>query len=444
VLVALAAGCAARAVPPPLPAALRYPDFVFPAVPAALRQAPGAERIDAGWRYLQNDLLRNAEREFAAAIRRSPSLYPARAGEGYVALARDDHDTALDAFDAALRDAPGYAPALVGRGQALLELERGAEALAAFERALAADPSLTALRQRIDVLRFRSLQDLIAAARSAAAAGRLDDARDAYDRALAASPESAFLHRELGAVERRRGSADAALAHFRRAVELDPLDAASLADIGALLEERGDFEGAAAAYRRAAMIEPNAELTQRIAAAASRAREARLPAEYHVIPESQALTRGELAALIGIRFDDLLRRAPSREVVITDTRDHWAGRWIAEVARAAVMDPFENHTFQPAARINRGELAAAVSRILTLLAANDAALRKRIAERPRIADMAASHLSYPAAAAAVAAGVMPLYEGARFQVARAVSGQEAIDALERLRALPQSGGASAP
>ena len=50
-------------------------------------------------------------------------------------------------------------------------------ALAAFERALIVDPSLTDLNRRVEVLRFRNVQDVIDAAQTAAKAGRLDDAR---------------------------------------------------------------------------------------------------------------------------------------------------------------------------------------------------------------------------------------------------------------------------
>jgi hypothetical protein len=70
-----------------------------------------------------------------------------------------------------------------------------------------------------------------------------------------------------------------------------------------------------------------------------------------------------------------------------------------------------------------------------LLAQRDAALRKRIAARPKIADMTTAHLSYPAVAVAVASGVLPLLPGDRFQVNRAVTGAEASEAIERLRAL---------
>ena len=435
-LVAIAiAGCATRTAAPPLPAVLEYPEFAYPTVPPALRQLPGADRVDRGWRYLQNDDLRNAEREFSAAAERSPELYPARAGAGYVALARGEHERALADFDAALRSSGAYAPALVGRGQALLELMRSSEALAAFEAAVAADPSLTTLSRRIDVLRFRTVQETIEAARTAAAAGRLDEARVAYERAIKASPESAFLHRELGTVEQKRGNPEAALARFRRAVELDPSDAASLADIGALLDARGDFEGALDALRRAAAIDPSPALTARIEEVTTRARDARLPPEFQAIASADAITRGDLAALIAVRFEDLLRRAPAQDVVITDTAGHWAAQWILPVARARVVDAFENHMFQPGTRVRRGDLASAVSRLVTLAAAGNPALRERIAQRPKIADMNPGHLSYPAVAVAVASGVMPLLDGGRFDVSRLVSGAEAIETLNRLRAL---------
>ena len=437
VLVAVVAGCARRTPPPVLPTALKHPDFMYPVVPQALERAPGVEYIRPGWAYLQNDDFRNATREFDAAIERNPGLYPAHAGQGYVGLAQGEYDRALSAFSAALSGEPAYVPALVGRGQTLLALKRDDEALRMFEAALAANPALPDVQRSVDVLRFRNVQQTIGTARSAAAAGRMDEARQAYERAIAISPESAFLHRELAVVERRQGNADAALRHFRRATELDPSDAASFHETGDLLAARQDFAGAAAAYRAARGIDPTPELDAKLAELAEREREARLPAEFRAIVQAPQVTRGDLAALIGVRLEPVLASAPARQVVVTDTGGHWAAQWITEVARAGVIEPFENHTFQPRAVVRRGDLAAAVNRVVTLLAPRDPALRTRIAERPRIADMAEQHLSYPAVAVAVASGVMPLLDGGRFQVNRVVTGAEAGEVVERLRALVQ-------
>jgi hypothetical protein len=101
------------------------------------------------------------------------------------------------------------------------------------------------------------------------------------------------------------------------------------------------------------------------------------------------------------------------------------------------MDPFPNHTFQPGGRLTRGDLAAAVSVLVRLLAADRRPDLRIVmqAAQPQIADMPQGHLSYPAASIAINAGVMPLLDGNRFQIARLVSGSEAVEVVARLRAL---------
>lgn len=435
VLTTLAAACATRPTLPPTPTTLQYPEFMYPVVPRELAAAGQATRIDIGWRYLQSGDLASAEREFASALAQTPGLYPARAASGYIAFARKAYEQALAAFDAALKVGPTYLPALVGRGQALLALERDDAALEAFEAALAIDGSLADLRQRVTVLRFRRLEAVIEIARAAAVTGRLDEADQAYARALAASPDSAFLHRERAQVARRRGNVATALEYFRRAAELEPTDVVSLLQIGELLEAQGDLPGAEAAYRRAAAVEPSAEIDRRLAIFAARAREAALPAEFRAIDSATQITRGDLAALIGVRLEEPLRAAPTQEVVMTDVMGHWAAAWITQVARAGVIEPFANHTFQPRAVVSRADLARAISRLIGLLAVSRPALRRHLTERPRIADMPPAHLSYPAAAVAVASGVMRLADGDRFEPARTSSGAEAAESLGRVRAL---------
>ena len=113
----------------------------------------------------------------------------------------------------------------------------------------------------------------------------------------------------------------------------------------------------------------------------------------------------------------MLRLAPAQEVVVTDIAGHWAAQWIAAVARSGVIEPFANHTFQPASPVTRADLAGAVSRVVTLAASRQPELRSLLTARPAIADMSAGHLSYPAVSVAVASGVMPLSSGGRFEVA---------------------------
>src|SRR5262249_19631494 len=107
---ALVVGCAMKSAPA-LPEVPKYPDFVYPrTVPASAEQAAA---VDRGWRFLQNDDLKNAEREFDAVLKTNPGFPPARTGEGYVDAARKDNMAAVQAFDTALNESPAYVPALV-------------------------------------------------------------------------------------------------------------------------------------------------------------------------------------------------------------------------------------------------------------------------------------------------------------------------------------------
>ena len=60
-----------------------------------------------------------------------------------------------------------------------------------------------------------------------------------------------------------------------------------------------------------------------------------MPAEYRAIEPSPTVTRAQLAALLGVRLEDLLRRArAANTAVMTDVRGNWAGPWILAVTRA--------------------------------------------------------------------------------------------------------------
>lgn len=433
-LVALACvGCAAKAALPLAPSTPAYPDFLYPAATPASPDETAA--VDRGWRFLQANALDRAEQEFASLVQRRPESPAARTGQGYVALARGDDPVALARFDSALDRVVAYGPALVGRGEALLRLGREEDALRALERAVAVDRSLESLQTRIDLLRFRTLQNLITRARQARSEGRLDAAIAAYRQALTASPDSPDLYRELAASERALGDADRALADFTRASQLDDTDAVSRAQAGELLETRGDFAGAEAAYRSAAALQPGAGLDARADAMVTRAREARLPDEFRAIGSTASIRRADLAALIGIRLAATLQTARRVPVVATDIRGHWAAQWITDVAATGVMPPFADHTFKPGAALRRVEMAEAMRALLGVIAERRSDLQSRLTSRPAIADVAPSHLSYQAIAAVVSTGVMPLLASGRFEAERTVSGADAAAAVDRLRAL---------
>ncbi len=433
----LAAACGGKLPPPAVPSAARYPDFIFPALQSAdARQAPLLKQHDEAWRWLQAGDLGAAERTLQEVLKKSPAFYPSDTALAYVDLARSNYSRAVDRFGKVLQDHGDYVPALVGRGQALLADGKESEALAAFEAALKADPALAEVGQRVEVLRARQAQQNVTAARSAAQAGRLDEAIRAYEQAIAASPDSAFLFRDLADAESKQGKIDVALDHYKKAIQLDSSDVQSRIRIAEVLEARDDIPGATAMYNEANSLEPSAEITRRIAALDARAAYLRLPAEYRAIPDSTSISRGELAALIGLRLEGLLGSVPPQPVVITDTRDHWAASWINATVAAGVMDVYDNHTFEPRNTIRRSDLAQAVSRLLKIVALRRPQLLKDWQSRQqKMSDVGVSNLNFADASLSVAAGILPLAPAGAFQLARLVSGAEAVDAVTRLERL---------
>jgi tetratricopeptide (TPR) repeat protein len=433
------AGCASTPrTPPAAPGAPKFPDYPRLEIPANLRVSQDIlTRHETAWQQLQAGDLRNANRSFTDVLKRSDTFYPAETGLGFLALAGRDFKQAAARFASVVAKNDRYLPAWLGMADAQVGLGHDGEAIAAMERVLELDPKREALRSRLELLRFKEVQTLIANGQRARQGGRFDEASRLLERALTLSPSSAVILRELGAVETAQGSLDAAEAHIRRAIEIDRNDGESQAALGALLEARGQYREASAAYGRAAAIEPRSGWRERSTALREKANNSEIPAEFRDLGSAATVSRAQVAALIGTRLNEMIERAPRRvTAVATDVRDHWAAPWILPVTQAGVMEILPNHTFQPAATVRRADLARVVSRLLALVASErQLDLARWRAARPRFPDMPATNLSYNAAALAVSSGAMDTPDGDRFLPTRPVTGTELVAAIDRIEQL---------
>lgn len=425
-------GCAARV---PIVTTEAYPDFVFPAVPPALAAGDVEGRQHDAWTFLQAGQVEQAERRFAELISRDAAFYPAAAGLGWVDVARGSFGNAVDHFDEVLGRAADYVPALVGRGDALLAGEDVSAALESFEAAFAMNTGLARVERLVGELRFRVMSKRYADARAAVEAGRLDDAEAAYADMIAVSPDSASLYLELAEIKQRQGDLRDALVRTRRARSLDPNDAEAVLMEAGLLEGLGDLEAAEHVYELAETVNPTDESAEGLMRVRRALQLARLPSEYRGIPAAASTTRGDLAALIGVRLEELLGDAAfgMATPILTDTRDHWASRWIVETVRAGVMEVGAGNRFEPERAVRRGDLADVVAVVLDLIGDFDPdAARRWRAARVRFSDMSPGHLNYDSATMAVAAGVMRTFGNQRFDPTGPVSGSDAVGAVEQL------------
>jgi tetratricopeptide (TPR) repeat protein len=394
----------------------------MPEIPPSLRVTGDLrERHGVAWQRLQAGDLGGANRDFSTILKRAPWFYPAEAGLGFVQLANRQFKSAASRFAAALALNGRYVPAWIGQADAQIGLNDEQQAIAAMERVLVIDPKRDAIRSRLELVRFKQLQELIEAGRRARAAGRLEAARDAFERALTLSPAGSSILRELALVESKAGRIEAAEVYARKAVQADPADVDAYAVLAAVLESREQYREAAAALSRAAALRERADL-------------AALPTEFGNLAGAATITRAHVVAFVGIKLRSLIDAAPHRATAVaTDVRTHWALPWIVPVIRAGVMDLFANHTFQPSARVRRNDLAQVVGRLLPLASARRPAdLTAWRAARPKFADVPSTNVFYRSVAVAVASGAMTADVDGRFLPAAPATGADLTAAVARI------------
>ena len=413
-----------------------YPEYLFPPVPADYAGSDVARGHGDAWTYLQAGDIATAQTRYTELLEEDPEFYPATVALGWIGIAQDEHDVAAELFSEVTVAEPGYVSALVGHGEAMLALERPNSALESFERALATEPRLSNLVRVVAELRFTVVSAQVTVARRAAEAGQFNEAIDAYQQVIAASPESGFLHVEVGRVERRRGDLSAALEHAHQAERLDPQDPEGFILEGEIHEANGDLESALSAYQRANSIVRTDEVTRNINRMRDRIFAAGLPTEVDEIQSKASVTRGDLAVLIALRFDDILAVSGGQAVIITDTRNHWGHQWIQVVADAKIMDVDAAYRFNPSGLVRRSELSEVIISTLDLSESQGVGnvLLGEVGMRS-FSDMSSTHLSYESARRAVAIDVLDVLENDEFQPSVLVTGAGAVEAVDRLAEL---------
>jgi tetratricopeptide (TPR) repeat protein len=90
----------------------------------------------------------------------------------------------------------------------------------------------------------------------ALAEGRLGEAIEAFQEAVARNPDERLAHYNLGQALLQAGQLDEAIQHLERAIEIDPDFRDAYFNLGAALSEKGSFEAAATYFQRAHEIDP--------------------------------------------------------------------------------------------------------------------------------------------------------------------------------------------
>ncbi|MBI4866153.1 MAG: tetratricopeptide repeat protein [Candidatus Wallbacteria bacterium] len=87
--------------------------------------------------------------------------------------------------------------------------------------------------------------------------GRIDEAIDAYTKAIGIEDKVASTHNNLGHAYERKGNDDAAIKEYQRAIQLDPKYPLAYNNLGTVYERKGRSVEAMALYRKAIELKPD-------------------------------------------------------------------------------------------------------------------------------------------------------------------------------------------
>ncbi len=201
--------------------------------------------------HLRNSDYASARSIWQDTVDKRPGSARALTNLGVELLVAGDARRALELHDAAIAASPRYAVAHHNRGNALLALQSSEQALASFERALELEPD--------------GVESLVGAGEALVRLARNDEAAQRFERALARAPALFGAHRRMAGIRAGQGRIDNALQHLQAALAIDGSDPVLWVLSGSLHAERGRFDLARAHFEQALRADPaNVEARARL------------------------------------------------------------------------------------------------------------------------------------------------------------------------------------
>ncbi len=430
--IALAAVCACTSWQP------TRPTFHVDRIPPASVTVLTLEQriiLEEAWERVRQGDARGAERLFLRLGANNPFY---EAGMGYVSLLRAQGEAAEDFFRESLRKHPEMALSRIGLAQIYQQSGRLEDAFNEFQEVLKVDPDNSWARTELETIREQETDRLLREGTAFWEQGQAESSKKAFNQALHFSPKSLEAHLNLGRIYLAENQIENALVHFEAAASLDPGNRDILTAYAQALEKAGQPGRSLEVYEKLLELSPgNKDYLARVEELKNRLGIFELPSQFDLIPASAAVTREDVAALIGVKLKDDLKDPGTRPPVLIDIATSWASRFILKVASLGLMEVYPNHTFEPKRIMSRAEMARTVMNLVRYFsqAGRRTFIRQFPPEMIRISDLSTDNASFEVITEVVSLQLMDLDADKAFRPDQPVSGREAVRIIELIRAL---------
>jgi Tfp pilus assembly protein PilF len=358
-------------------------------------------------------------------------------GLGYVAYLLGNPQTAEQYFKASLSYYPDVDLAHFGLAHIYQGSNKVDSAFSEYREILNNDPDNPWAKPRYEDIKERKTGEALADANVFLSAGDTKNSKKSFLRALYYSPESTEAHLALGKIYRDEDNFQNALLHLKAASTKEPKNTEIRKEYADTLFQAGELKNSLGVYED--LLEQNPEdqeIRDRLETIKNRLGIFELPSQYNAIQSSESVTKEDVAALLSVKFKDILDKPSGKPPIIIDISTSWASRFILQTASLAILDVYPNHTFQPKKVITRAEMAETLFRLIEHLKRKGYSFIQQIPpNRIQISDVSPSNYYYRPIILLVSYDIMTLSQDRAFNPDKAVSGREATRLLDLILAL---------
>jgi tetratricopeptide (TPR) repeat protein len=424
--------CATVAPPPPS-------TYIESPTPSYSAELSLDERlaVEEAWTYLREDKSAKAEK---VLLKLGPTNSFYSAGMGYAALLAGNLQAAEQHFLRSVRDYPDLPLGHQGLGQVYKKTGLLESAYNEYLEVLKRDPENSWARKESEAIGRMKTEALTAEAKNFAALGNLTKSKEAYLRALEYSPRLQEAHLALARIYIKEKNYQNALFHLKTANANESKNKDILQDYADALYQAGQMSKSLDAYARLLELDPqNKAAKDHADDIKNHLGVAELPSQYANIASLGAVAKEDVAALISVKFKDILDEAQPKPPVIVDITMSWAFQHIIRVATYEIMDVYSNRTFQPRKTMTRAEMAETLVHLVAFLNKRGYQVVEQIPlDRIKIADVPQENFNYQPIAQVISWQIMDLAPDRTFKPELGVPGPEAIRILDLLLSLIKS------
>lgn len=386
-------------------------------------------QTEEAWRSIREGRGEKAIKLFEKLSADNP-MYHVGLGYSYYLLGQTQ--VALEHFKASLENFPGMNLAHLGSAQIYLEYGREEEAFSSLREVLKTEPEHPWAKPKYDYLKSKLTQESLDEALKFLEQKNIEKGKESLLKALHFSPDSLEAHLKLAEIYKNENNPKNALLHLKSALNKAPENPEILYAYGEILFETGAYKKSLEIFQKIAQQEPeNQEVKSKIETLKNRLGIFELPSQYNKIPSLQAVTKEDVAALVAVKFQDILETPGKAPHILIDIATSWASKFILTTTSLGLLDVYPNHTFQPKKIVTRAEMAETIYRLIKKLESQGYKFIRLInPEKIQISDVSPNNYYYQSIISVISYNIMSLRPDRSFNPDQPVSGQQAVNLFD--------------